>query len=105
MLIQYTFCQIQQISPYGDLAFYFVFLHSPGCVNDKQVTERWAKQHYFSQSATASALQGSDGGGVGSRWMDTSQQRPVPESRFSENSEFVNPEMRGTLGFPFQKER
>ncbi len=30
---------------------------------------------------------------------------PVSESRFSENSEFVNPEIRETLGFLFQKER
>ena len=29
----------------------------------------------------------------------------ISESRFSENSEFVNPEMRKTLSFPFQKER
>ena len=29
----------------------------------------------------------------------------MTESRFSENSEFVNPEMRETLGFLFQKER
>ncbi len=30
---------------------------------------------------------------------------PVSESSFSENSDFVNSEMRETLGFPFQKER
>ncbi len=30
---------------------------------------------------------------------------PVSESGFTENSEFVNPEMRETLGFLFQKER
>lgn len=29
----------------------------------------------------------------------------IPEGGFSENSEFVNPEMRETLGFLFQKER
>ncbi len=30
---------------------------------------------------------------------------PVSERRLSENSEYVNPEMRETLGFPFQNER
>ncbi len=30
---------------------------------------------------------------------------PVSERRLSENSEYVNPEMRETLGFPFQKGR
>ena len=29
----------------------------------------------------------------------------IPESRFCENSEFVNPEMRETLSFQFQKGR
>jgi len=28
---------------------------------------------------------------------------PVSERRLSENSEYVNPEMREILGFPFQK--
>ncbi len=32
-------------------------------------------------------------------------QGPVSERRLSENSEYVNPEMRETLGFPFQKGR
>ncbi len=30
---------------------------------------------------------------------------PVSERRLSENSEYVNPEMRETLGFPFQNGR
>jgi len=30
---------------------------------------------------------------------------PVSERRLSENSEYVNPEMRETLGFPFQNRR
>ncbi len=30
---------------------------------------------------------------------------PVSERRLRENSEYVNPEMRETLGFPFQKGR
>ncbi len=30
---------------------------------------------------------------------------PISERRLSENSEHVNPEMRETLGFPFQKGR
>lgn len=30
---------------------------------------------------------------------------PIPVSRFSENSEFVNREMGETLGFLFQKEK
>jgi len=30
---------------------------------------------------------------------------PVSERRLSENSKYVNPEMRETLGFPFQKGR
>ena len=29
----------------------------------------------------------------------------IPESVFCENSEFVNPQMRETLSFHFQKER
>ena len=33
------------------------------------------------------------------------QQGGIPESGFSEKSEFVNPEMRETLGFQFQKKR
>ncbi len=32
-------------------------------------------------------------------------QGPVSERRLSENSEYVNPEMRETLGFPFQNGR
>ncbi len=32
-------------------------------------------------------------------------QGPVSERRLSENSEYVNPEMWETLGFPFQNER
>jgi len=28
---------------------------------------------------------------------------PISERRLSENSEYVNPEMREPLGFPFQK--
>ncbi len=32
-------------------------------------------------------------------------QGPVSERRLSENSEYVNPEMRETLGFPFQNRR
>ncbi len=32
-------------------------------------------------------------------------QGAVSERRLSENSEYVNPEMRETLGFPFQKGR
>lgn len=31
--------------------------------------------------------------------------RGIPESGFCEKSEFVNPEMRETLSFQFQKER
>ncbi len=30
---------------------------------------------------------------------------PVSERRLSENSEYINPEMRETLGFPFNKGR
>ncbi len=30
---------------------------------------------------------------------------PISERRLSENSEYVNPEMRETLGFPFQNGR
>ncbi len=33
------------------------------------------------------------------------EQGPVSERRLSENSEYVNPEMRETLGFPFQNGR
>ncbi len=32
-------------------------------------------------------------------------QGPVSERRLSENSEYVNPKMRETLGFPFQNGR
>ncbi len=32
-------------------------------------------------------------------------QGPVSERRLSENSKYVNPEMRETLGFPFQNGR
>ncbi len=35
----------------------------------------------------------------------TCDQGPVSERRLSENSEYVNPEMRETLGFPFQNGR
>ncbi len=35
----------------------------------------------------------------------TVYQGPVSERRLSENSEYVNPEMRETLGFPFQNGR
>ncbi len=39
-------------------------------------------------------------------WLSlSSDQGPVSERRLSENSEYVNPEMRETLGFPFQKGR
>ncbi len=35
----------------------------------------------------------------------TCDQGPVSERRLSENSEYVNPEMRETLGFPLQNGR
>jgi len=37
--------------------------------------------------------------------VNVSDLGPVSERRLSENSEYVNPEMRETLGFPFQKGR
>ncbi len=37
--------------------------------------------------------------------IDNQYQGPVSERRLSENSEYVNPEMRETLGFPFQNGR
>lgn len=38
-------------------------------------------------------------------FLSKQSQGSVLESRFSENSEFGNPEMRGTLGCPFQRGR
>ncbi len=38
-------------------------------------------------------------------FMDLCEQGPVSERRLSENSEYVNPEMMETLGFPFQNGR
>ncbi len=34
--------------------------------------------------------------------LNLGAQGPVSERRLSENSEYVNPEMRETLGYPFQ---
>ena len=54
ILIQYAFCQIQRIYPYGLLAGHSVcvgfkknqvFVHSPGSVNGKQT---YSTQHYSS---------------------------------------------------------
>lgn len=57
VLIQYTFCQIQRLSPYGLLAARSVcalekkkknpvFIHSPGSVNQKQTRWLGFTQHY-----------------------------------------------------------
>ena len=45
-----------------------------------------AVTHYFGESS----------------WLDLGS---VSQSRFSENSESINPEMRETLNFPFHKSR
>ncbi len=38
-------------------------------------------------------------------YLQDTHQGPVSERRLSENSEYVNPEMRETLGFLFQNGR
>ena len=37
--------------------------------------------------------------------MEEAEPGGIPESGLCENSEFVNPEMRETLSYPFQKAR
>ncbi len=54
----------------------------------KRVVAKWLQLYFCETRLSESAIPGA-----------------VSERRLSENSEYVNPEMRQTLGFPFQNGR